>query len=311
MNKFIKNISMLLSCAVLTVGLVGCGNATAGKDNGNSKNQASETYPVTITDSYGKEITIESEPEKVISVAPNITEMIFKLDAEDKLVGRTDYCDYPEEVSNIESIGTLRTPDIEKIISLEPDLVITSTHFDDENTAKLEEAGIDVVGLYEEFQVTGVYDMLETLGTALNKTEEAEKAVSEMKDSIKETTEAVKGLTEPTVYYVVGYGDSGDYSAPANTFVGGLIKLAGGNNIVPESDSWSFSREALLEADPEIIVVRAGQKEDFMKTPGYEDLTAVKEGKVYEIDNNLIDRQGYRNAEGVSALAKIFHPEAF
>lgn len=311
MNKFIKNISMLLSCVVLTVGLVGCGNATAGKDNENSQNQASETYPVTITDSYGKEITIESEPEKVISVAPNITEMIFKLDAEDKLVGRTDYCDYPEEVSNIESIGTLRTPDIEKIISLEPDLVITSTHFDDENTAKLEEAGIDVVGLYEEFQVTGVYDMLETLGTALNKTEEAEKAVSEMKDSIKETTEAVKGLTEPTVYYVVGYGDSGDYSAPANTFVGGLIKLAGGNNIVPESDSWSFSREALLEADPEIIVVRAGQKEDFMKTSGYEDLTAVKEGKVYEIDNNLIDRQGYRNAEGVSALAKIFHPEAF
>ena len=89
--------------------------------------------------------------------------MIYKLGAEDKLVGRTNYCDYPEEVSSIESIGTLRKPDIEKIISLEPQLVITSTHFDDENTAKLEAAGISVIALYEEFNVTGVYTIIETL----------------------------------------------------------------------------------------------------------------------------------------------------
>ena len=132
-----------------------------------------------------------------------------------------------------------------------------------------------------------------------------------MKSTINKVEEAVEGLEEPTVYYVVQYGESGDFSAPENTFVGQLIDMAGGNNIVPEQDSWSYSLEALLEADPEIIVVRNGEKEGFESLEAYKELTAVKEGNVYEIDNNLIDRQGYRNAEGLLTLAKIFHPEAF
>lgn len=314
MNKLLKKIAAVSLSAVLMLGLVSCNNATKGESDNSSKESVligEVSYPVTITDSFGKEVTLNEEPSKIISVAPNITEMIYKLGAEDKLVGRTNYCDYPEEVSSIESIGTLRKPDIEKIISLEPQLVITSTHFDDENTAKLEAAGISVIALYEEFNVTGVYTMIETLGTALNKQDEAAKTVADMKSTINKVEEAVEGLEEPTVYYVVQYGESGDFSAPENTFVGQLIDMAGGNNIVPEQDSWSYSLEALLEADPEIIVVRNGEKEGFESWEAYKELTAVKEGNVYEIDNNLIDRQGYRNAEGLLTLAKIFHPEAF
>ena len=314
MNKLLKKIAAVSLSAVLMLGLVSCNNATKGESDNSSKESVligEVSYPVTITDSFGKEVTLNEEPSKIISVAPNITEMIYKLGAEDKLVGRTNYCDYPEEVSSIESIGTLRKPDIEKIISLEPQLVITSTHFDDENTAKLEAAGISVIALYEEFNVTGVYTMIETSGTALNKQDEAAKTVADMKSTINKVEEAVEGLEEPTVYYVVQYGESGDFSAPENTFVGQLIDMAGGNNIVPEQDSWSYSLEALLEADPEIIVVRNGEKEGFESLEAYKELTAVKEGNVYEIDNNLIDRQGYRNAEGLLTLAKIFHPEAF
>ena len=314
MNKLLKKIAAVSLSAVLMLGLVSCNNATKGESDNSSKESVligEVSYPVTITDSFGKEVTLNEEPSKIISVAPNITEMIYKLGTEDKLVGRTNYCDYPEEVSSIESIGTLRKPDIEKIISLEPQLVITSTHFDDENTAKLEAAGISVIALYEEFNVTGVYTMIETLGTALNKQDEAAKTVADMKSTINKVEEAVEGLEEPTVYYVVQYGESGDFSAPENTFVGQLIDMAGGNNIVPEQDSWSYSLEALLEADPEIIVVRNGEKEGFESLEAYKELTAVKEGNVYEIDNNLIDRQGYRNAEGLLTLAKIFHPEAF
>ena len=313
MNKLLKKVSVLLLFIVMSIGLVSCGSTNqTSVDNGNESIQdASVSYPVTIKDSFGKEVVLEKEPEKVISVAPNISEIIYKLGAEEKLSGRTDYCDYPEEVKNIESIGTLRKPDIEKIIDLEPDLVITSTHFDEENTAKLEEAGIKVIGLYEENDVTGVYSIIETLGTALNKQSEATETVKEMKDSIDKVTKTVSELEKPSVYYVVGYGEGGDFSAPENTFVGQLIKLAGGNNIVPESDSWSFSLESLLEADPDIIVVREGEKENFMSTEGYKELTAVKKDRVYEIDNNLLDRQSYRNSEGLSKLAEIFHPEAF
>ena len=316
MNRLLKKFTVVLLLAVFTLGITGCGN-TAGNDvKSNSGSTSSVTegetkYPVTITDSFGTEITLEKEPQKVISIAPNITEMMFDIKAEDKLVGRTDYCDYPEAAEKIESIGTMRTPDIEKIISLEPDLVIASTHFNEENAKKLQEAGIKVISLYEENDVAGVYTMLETLGTALNKNEQAKESIDNMKKTIDEVTSAVNGLEEPTVYYVVGYGESGDSSAPENSFVGGLIKLAGGKDIVPSSDSWTFSLEALLEADPEIIVLRNGEKEQFMAAEGYKELTAVKEGRVYEIDNSLIDRQGYRNAEGVLKLAEIFHPQAF
>lgn len=314
MNKLLKKFSVLLLFIAFTFAIIGCGNFNKSETENKTSEQVkteSLSYPVTITDSFGKEVTLENEPEKVISVAPNITEIIFKLGAEDKLVGRTDYCDYPEEVNEIESIGTLRTPDIEKIISLEPDIVITSTHFNEENSKKLEDAGIIVISLYEENDVNGVYTMIETLGTALNKVDKANETVEEMKNTIDEVTSTVSGLEEPSVYYVVSYGESGDFSAPENTFVGGLIKLAGGKDIVPASDNWSFSLEALLEADPDIIIVRDGEKDKFMSTEGYKELTAVKEGRVYEIDNNLIDRQGYRNAEGVLTLAKIFHQDVF
>lgn len=314
MKSVLKQMRGLLFCLVMAIGFVGCtSNVTEQNEVVNRQEGEDEQglYPMTITDSYRKEVTLEKEVTRVVSAAPSITEMIYALGAEDELVGRTDFCDYPLEVSEIESIGMISPPNIEKIISLEPDLVIAATHFDEEGTTKLEEAGIKVMGLYEEFDVEGVYTILETLGKVLNRVEEAQDLVDDMKTTIEDVQIKVADLEAPTVYYVVGYGEYGDYSAPENSFIGGLIKLAGGNNIVPASDSWSYTLEALLEANPEIIIVRTGDKEGFMTTPGYSELTAVKEGKIYEIDNNLLDRQSNRNAEGVLALAQIMHPEAF
>jgi iron complex transport system substrate-binding protein len=279
----------------------------------NTSEQAAEetVYPIDITDSYGDVITLEYEPERVVSVAPNLTELMYELGASDKLVGRSDYCDYPEEVLEIESVGSLYTPDIEKIVSLEPDVVIVSTHFDEENTKKLEELNIPVITLYEENDVTGVYDMITTLGTAMNKNAEAAKCVEEMQETIKEVVDAVEEVERPSVYYVVGFGEYGDYTAGGDTFIGGLIELAGGDNIAKDVSGWSITLEEIVEADPSIIVISEDMKDSFMSDENYAELTAVKEGNVYTIDTNLLDRQGYRNAEGVRALAEIFHPEVF
>jgi iron complex transport system substrate-binding protein len=274
--------------------------------------EAPETsYPVEIADTQGEVITLDAEPERVVSVAPNLTELMYKLDAGDKLVGRSDYCDYPEEVSELESVGSLYTPDIEKIISLEPDVVIVSTHFNDENTKKLEEVGIPVITLYDENDVNGVYDMITTLGTAMNRNSEAAACVSEMKATIKSVVDAVEEVERPSVYYVVGFGEYGDFTAGGDTFIGGLIDLAGGDNIAKDVSGWNITLEEIVEADPSIIVISESNKEAFMSDANYADLTAVQEGNVYTIDTNLLDRQGYRNAEGVKALAEIFHPEVF
>lgn len=269
---------------------------------------AKETvYPVTVKDSNGTEVTITEEPEKIISLGPNITEMIFALGAGDKLAGRTTYCDYPKEAEAVDTVGTLRKPDIEKIISLEPDIVVASTHFSQESEEQLTDLGIQVLVLYEEHDVTGVYTMVETLGMVVNANKEAASLTAGMKDTIEKTKEAVAGREAPSVYYVVGYGENGDYSAGGDTFVHQLITLAGGDNIAKDVSGWSYSLESLLEADPDIVIVGLGEKEGFSEAENYKELSAVKKGQVFEIDRNLLDRQGVRNAEGVKALADIFY----
>ena len=350
MGKFKRQFALLLTI-VMMLSLIGCGTKTDSPSNPSTASQVTEVtpnaepnkeestaeetsktdeitnpeyeedstvestmataYPVTVKDSNGDELLIEKEPSKIISIAPNITEMLYAIGAGDRLIGRSDYCDYPEEALNVESIGSIMTPDLEKIISLEPDIVIVSTHFLDETEKQLSDLGIKVIVLYEEHSVTGVYTMIETLGTILNLQKNATVLVEDMKSSIEETVDAVKGLEAPSVYYVIGYGEFGDYTAGGDTFAGELITMAGGNNIGKEVSGWSYSLERLLEVDPDIIVLPDYYKEGFMTADNYKELSAVKNGNVYVIDINLIDRQGYRNAEGLRMLAEIFHKDAF
>lgn len=325
--KYCKKLSLILSVMLVSMSLMACAKTTEMKtDTVESVKQMettaetteqtgalekSVTYPVTVKDSEGSEIMIETEPEKVISLAPNITEMIFVLGSGDKLVGRTDYCDYPKEALEITSIGTLQEPDIEKIVSLEPDLVIASTHFSEESEKQLSDLGIKVLVLYEEHEIDGVYTMLETLGTVINAQEKSLKAVNDMKAVMDETKEVVSGLEAPSVYYVVGFGEYGDYTAGGDTFISQLITLAGGENIAKEVQGWSYSLESLVAADPDIILIDNTMKDAFIRADHYKDLSAVKNGMVFGIDKSILERQGVRNAEGVRTIAEIFHADAF
>lgn len=324
MKKFKNKLVVALSVLTLSLGLSGCGksdknNATESEKavttevvteaTATNANTAETVYPLEITDSFGDVHNIAEEPDRIISVGPNLTEIIYAIGADDKLVGRTDYCNYPEEVLDVESIGDMQTPDIEKIISLEPDIVFVSTHFSEEHTKKLDELGVVVVTLCEEYKFTGVYDMITILGKIVNCNKEASDCVAEMKATIEEVEMTINGLEVPTVYYVVGYGEYGDYSVGKDTFLGEMIEMAGGDNIV--QSGWSITLEELIEADPSIIIISDFMKEDFMKSPNYTELTAVKEGNVFVMNTDMLDRQGCRNAQGILELAKIFHPEAF
>ncbi len=213
---------------------------TACTDNSEkTENKNMETknlkYPLMIEDSYGRKVTINKEPMRVISIAPNITETIFALGQGEKLVGRTDYCEYPEAAKEIESIGSLQSPNIEKILSLNPDLVIASTHFKKDVLEKLEELDLKVMVLYGEESFQGVYQVIEKLGTVLNAKEEADKVIANMK-------------------HVVGFGESGDYTAGRGTFIGEMIKMAGGKNAADDVKGWKYSLERLVEKDPDILI---------------------------------------------------------
>lgn len=270
-------------------------------------------YPLTIEDSFGNSVVLEKKPDKIVSVAPSITETIFALDAEELLVGRTDYCDYPMETSAIASIGTLKDPNIEKIVELGTDLVIASTHFSDEVYKKLNELGIQVIVLNPNDSFEGVYGVIETLGEITDSNDEANVLNEGMMKKVSEVQTKVKGLEAPSVYYVVGFGEYGDFTSGGGTFISEMIKMANGNNIASDVEGWSYSVEKVVEHDPDLLIVSKYNeaKAGIIEANGYKDLGAVTQGKVFEIDNNLIDRQGPRLAEGFEALARIIHPDAF
>lgn len=287
--------------------------------NANSENkQAVETsdsngYPQKITDTYKREVTLPKEPSRVISLAPNITEIIYALGKQEKLVGRTDYCDYPESVKNVPSVGSMKEPNIEKIAQLNPDLIIASTHFQKETLKKLEELKINTVVFYGEENFEGAYETIRNIGKILGAQEKAEQTVSEMDKKVKDVMERVKGKGQPSVYYVVSYGKYGDYTAGKDTFIGQMIEMAGGKNAADDAQGWKYSVEKLVEKNPDMLICSKyfDTLNGIKSTAGYKDLKAVKEGRLYEIDNNPLDRQGTRLADGLVDLAKIIHPEAF
>ncbi len=270
----------------------------AGETAGNTE--------ISLSDSKGREIRLGRYPEKVISLGPNITETVFALGRGNLLAGRTDWCDYPAEAQDVPSIGTLQEPNLEIIISMEPDLVIASTHVSEETVQTLEQVGIPVALLYGEEDFSGLADVISGCGTLLGAEAEARRILEDLDERIARVEkEAAAWPRHPRVYYALGFGDGGDWTAGAGTFMDSLITMAGGENIVTQ-EGWSYSKEMLVDQDPELILMGMGKKENFLTLPIYKDLSASRAGKVYEIDENILVRQGPRLIDGLELLARIF-----
>lgn len=274
---------------------------------------AQEEAAVRVTDSYGRALLLPEYPDRIVSLAPNVTETLFVLGKGDLVVGRTDYCDWPAEVEGVPSVGTILQPNIERIVALEPDVVIASSHLSKEVDEKLRKLGIPVAVFNYPESFEGTYETILQVARVVGAVQKAEDLIDGIEQTVLTVMSAVSGLSRPRVYYVISYGQFGDYTAGRGTFIDTLIQIAGGVNVASDVEGWQYSAERLLEKDPDIIICSKyhNTKQGFMKTSPYTQLTAVKQGRVFEIDNNLIDRQGPRIGEGLMALARIIHPEAF
>lgn len=270
-------------------------------------------YPLQIIDSFDREVRIPSAPQRVISLGPNVTETIYALNLEKRLVGRTLWCDYPPEAETLPVVGSLMEPNIEAIVALDPDLVIASTHFQKESLRMMEQLKIPTLVLYGKNRIEGVYDIIRGVAAAFAVDSAGEAYIRKMQDRIRSLRTRLEGRKKPRVYYVIGFGESGNYTAGGDTFIHEILELAGGINIAADLDGWSYSLEMLLKQDPDLLICsdEPGVRERLMKTPGYRELTAVETGRVYTIDIDIIDRQGPRLIEGVERLAAILHPDIF
>ena len=264
-------------------------------------------FPVILEDSRGEAVSLGAAPRRIISLGPNMTEIIYALGRGDALAGRTDWCDYPAAAAQVPSVGSLQEPSVEAILALQPDLVIASTHAPLELMKLLEEAGVATAGFIGHETYQGVYDVILKTGRVLGAREEAETLVADMKKRAAGVSEAAARMTSrPRVYFVVGFAEGGDWTATGDTFIHQMITLAGGKNIAAQASGWSYSLERLIQEDPDLILMNRGMKEAFIKAPLYRELRAVKEDRVYEVDENIIVRQGPRLIDGLELLHRLF-----
>lgn len=305
-----KNILAIIITLILCFVVTACGQK-ATVDN--TQAVKSTAYPLKIVDSYNRTVTIEKEPQRIVSISPSITETVFALGKGDKLVGRSSYCDYPEQATKVSTVGDMMNPSIEKIVALKPDVVIVSNMFNKDTIKKLEDLKITVVVLYGKETFDGVYDNIGKVAEVINANEKAKTIVSDMKKKVSDVTTKVKSANKPSVYYVVSFGKSGDFTSGKDTFISNMIDMAGGKNAAGDVTGWQYSIEKLVQNNPDILICSKyfDAKKGIEAATGYKDLKSVKEGKLLEIDSNLLDRQGPRQADGLEALAKLIHPELF
>lgn len=276
---------------------------------------ADDTFPVTVTDSEGTEVTIEAMPERIISLAPSTTETLFALGAGDRVVGGTDFDDYPAEAVDITDVATFTGVIMEQVVALEPDLVLAAGNFftPPDDVARMRELGYTVVVLYAP-DVDTVLSDIELIGTTVGASDAAEAMTTEMREQMDAiAAEAAAVGSTPSVFYELG-AEPEIYAPAPDSFLADMIVRAGGDPITTGDPAlWSIPLEELVVADPEVIVLgdaNYGTCPDAVAArAGWEGMTAVVNGDVRPVDDVPITRPGPRLAQGLASLARAIHPE--
>ena len=304
-DTFVRWTMVVLASVLVAVALAGCGG-----DDAETEAPASGTFPVTVTDDAGRQVTIEARPDRIVSLAPANTEIVAALGAIDRLVGVTTLCDYPAEVAGIEKVGDFVQPNLEAIAAAEPDLVLVTTGVQTEIIDKLEGLGASVVAIDPQ-SLEGVYASIATVGDAIGEPGAAKAVAESMRLQIGQVSDSVESAP---VRCFIEIAQDPLFTAGAGTLMNELIEVAGGENVVTEEGYVAYSIEQLVQADPAVYLATKGSMSDpadIGERPGYGELTAVDEGRVYVLDDNLVSRPGPRLAEGVLEIARALHPESF
>ncbi|QSZ68389.1 ABC transporter substrate-binding protein [Methanofollis aquaemaris] len=276
--------------------------------------------PVTVTDDFGEKVTITKEPLRIVSLSPANTEILFALDLGDRVVGVTDFCNYPEEATEKPKVGGFSTVNIERVVAAKPDLIFAALGNTEEVVDHLRKLGLTVVSLNPD-SVQGTLKDIKLVGKATGKEAEAETLVTSMQTRIDAVETKVAGATErPTVMHAVWYDPI--WVSGNGTFQDELIEIAGGENAFPDVEGWQIiTLEKVLTNDPEVILVNSGTgmggaENDliyryFAEEPRFQKLQAVKEDRLSIVPSDIIDRGGPRIVDAIEAVAADIHPELF
>lgn len=267
-----------------------------------------------FTDGLGRTVSVAFPPQRIVSLAPSVTESLFALDLETRIAGVTSYCDYPPGTREKEKVGDTIHPNLEKIISLRPDLVIISTSSQLEGlTQRLDQLAIPVF-VTNPRSVREVVASIRTLGSLTGSDARAESLAGDFERRVADVEHRLTGIPRARVLYVLQTGPL--ITVGGKTFINDLIELAGGSSISSSetADYPQFSREAVAARAPEVIIAPSSHGteivaeqallRDFAGTP------AIRNRRIVRVDPDLVDRPGPRLINGLEELARGLHPEA-
>lgn len=304
----VSALSVILILSLAAFLLQGCGNST--------KTVSGSGFPLQITDDLGRTVTIKEAPQRIVSLAPAMTEILFALGLGDKVVGVTNYCNYPAEAATKPKVGGFSTPNAELVVTARPDLVL-ATKINENFIPQLEGAGLTVV-VIESLDMAQVLEDIKLIGKFTGAVDAANNLTADMQRRIDIITAKVSGLPDeqkPAVYFEIWPDPL--TTGGAKSFVNSLITMAGGKNIAGdvEQDWVNLSPEMVLARDPQVAVLcHHGSSlqtvEEFKSRKGWEQVSAIRNDRIgLVVDENTVVRPGPRMVEGFEFMAKLFHPD--
>jgi len=300
-----KLIFLLLA---LTLILAACAPAAGPASSG-----------MTFTDGLGRTVTLPAAAQKVVSMAPSTTEILFAIGAGPQVVGRDEFSDYPVEAKSLPSIGgSMGQYSYEQVAALKPDLVLASEINTPEQVKALEDLGLTVYYLSNPKSLEDLYTNLATVAQLTGRETEAAALVESLKARVKAVDDKLVGVTEkPIVFYEIDASDPNKpYTTGPGTFIDLLIARAGGQNLPGLTDAYpQVSLEQIVLANPAIILLGDAlygtTPESVAGRPGWSKIAAVTTNRVLPFDDNLVSRPGPRLVDGLEALAQAIHPELY
>ncbi|WP_266081876.1 PGF-CTERM-anchored ABC transporter substrate-binding protein [Haladaptatus caseinilyticus] len=300
MRQRILLISLLL---VATFAVPPTATATATQ-------QSSCSFPVSKVDATGTSVTLDEEPQRVVTLSPSAAQIMWEIGAKDKVVGVTQYASYLKDAdkkANVSSTGE-SFANIETVVSLEPDLVLAPNSVSKKTVRKLRDTGLTVYYYRQATSVEDVYRDTSVTGTLVGECGGAKKTVSWMKDRIGTVREAIKGEQRPDALYLF-YG----YTSGKGTFVDSIIQTAGGNNVATKvgiTDYKQINKEVVVKQNPDWIILN-DQDPTVPDETGYQNLTAVRNDRTIVVPIEYMNQPAPRVVYAITNFTKHFHPDAY
>lgn len=267
-------------------------------------------YPLSVTDDLGRTVTLTHRPLRVVAMLPSHTETLFAIGAGAQLVGTDRFSTYPAQAAALPKLGSAYAPNVEAIVALKPDLVLSDESGGSRLTEKLAAAGLTVYGGTAQ-TYTEVFQKIAVLGLLTDHEAGATRLTTAMRRDMNALAEQLRGAAKVSAYFEV---DAAPYAAGPNSFIGTLLGKAGGVNVVPAGlgDFPKISPELVVKTDPAVMIGLTPQ--DARSRPGWSTLKAVTTGKVYKPtpeETDALSRPGPRLPVALRVLARLLHPERF